>query len=538
MSRNSLSLSLSLSQCLWLVTKPLLDTPHLTLMAALVSLADWERAALEMPSLSKPALGYFTGGACDEKSLVRNVSSFDAWWLSPRYLIDVSKASTRSTLLGRPVAQPFGIAPTAFQRLLHNDGEAAMSRAAADAGVPLTVSTFATHSLEDVASFGASVSRDSVRLMQLYAMTDRGVTRNVVQRAEAAGYAAIVLTVDRPVLGRREANLRSKFDVPWELHRDPNGLNTGGVILNSGGGVIGGTPPIAEAAATIAGATPLSAAMTGAGAVPVAAAAAAAVAPSALYSAVSAEFSWSDLAWLRSVTRLPIVLKGILSPEDATCAVAAGVAGVWISNHGGRQLDSAPGGIDALPAIVAAVRAAEEAAAVRAAQAGGPIPPPFHRRMEIYIDGGVRRGTDVVKCLALGADFVWIGRPPLWGLTVKGQEGVAAVLSALGEETLNAMQLVGVNSVNELTRRHVIHTTQLGLDAAPEGIDGGLALAAQRDTAGSPLHSGGLGAVSGVGDLARADRRSTILWAAATAVVAVTAFIIGRGSGGSGGRSR
>ena len=409
-----------------------------------ISLGDWEAAANRVIAAKPSGVhGYFAGGASDEYTLRRNVQAFDAWWLIPRYLVDVASAHTRSHVLGHPTATPFGIAPTAFQRLLHDDGELAVSRAAARAGVPFCVSTFATHSLEDIA--GAAGGR-GVRFFQLYAMADRRVTRALVQRAEACGgYAGVVLTVDRPVLGRREANLRDKFDVPWELHRDPNHLNAGGLVPGS-------SPQIAHGAAAIPSHSPRESS----------AAATSAVAPSALYSAVASDFTWGDLVWLKSVTSLPIVLKGVLSPEDAVLAVQAGVAAVWVSNHGGRQLDSAPGGVDALPSIVAAVRQEEEAGARR--HQGWSLwqwpfsrPPPPPRRMQIFVDGGVRRGTDVVKCLALGCDFVFIGRPPLWGLAVDGEAGVGAVLSTLADEVKNALQLIGVNSAGELTPAHVAH---------------------------------------------------------------------------------
>jgi isopentenyl diphosphate isomerase/L-lactate dehydrogenase-like FMN-dependent dehydrogenase len=380
----------------------------------LISIDDWERcaaAALTAASASRPAqtppgtLEYYNSGAGGEATLSRNVVAWrEELLLLPRVLVDVSRASPAWRLLGRQVSAPFGIAPTAFQRLAHMDGELATSRAAAAEGVAYCVSSFATTSLEDV----AAAAPGAPRLMQLYAMTNRAVTRAIVQRAERTGaYAAICLTVDRPVLGRREANARTRFDIPWELHRDPNDLN-------------GATLPTAT--------LPTGTDADGGG-------------KSSLYANVSAALTWEDVTWLRSITALPIVLKGVLAPEDAAAAVRAGCAAVWVSNHGGRQLDECATGVDVLPRVVAAVRGAEAAG---------------KRRVEVWVDGGVRRGTDVVKALALGADFVFVGRPVVWGLAVAGEEGVRRVLRTLRDETLNALQLLGVNSVGELGPHHLL----------------------------------------------------------------------------------
>lgn len=231
-------------------------------------------------------------------------------------------------------------------------------------------------------------------------MTDRSVTQKFVERAERAGFAAIVLTVDRPVLGKRESADRHGFDNRPAIAKDPNGL------APAGGG--------------------------------------------ALYNArISASLTWADVAWLRSVTSLPIVLKGILSPADAAIAVHAGAAAVWVSNHGGRQLDGVVSTLDVLPACVAAVRAAEADASTLTARA---------RRVEVWVDGGVRRGTDVIKAIALGADFVFVGRPPLWGLAVGGAAGAQRVLELLGEEVRAGLALLGAPSVQEVARAHVVRT--------------------------------------------------------------------------------
>ena len=440
----------------------------------MISLEDWElaaAAALRAASEERPGqtpkgtLEYYASGAGAEVTLSRNSRVWsDELLLLPRVLVDVACASTRWRLLGRDVSAPFGIAPTAFQRLAHEDGELATSRAAAAEGVVYCVSSFATASLEDVAAAagggaagsaagggaaarpapsasesddGAASSRP-VRLMQLYAMQNRAVTRSLVERAERTGaFAAIALTVDRPVLGRREANARTRFDIPWELHKDPNDLN---------GERLADRPRCAETDGESSGGQ------------------------SSLYANVSASLTWADVAWLRSITRLPIVLKGVLAPEDAAAAVRAGAAAVWVSNHGGRQLDACATGADVLPTLVSAVRRAEAAA-------GGP-------RVEVWVDGGVRRGTDVVKALALGADFVWVGRPAVWGLAVAGEEGVRRVLRTLRDETLNAMQLLGVTCVGDIGPQHLLR-----LRPAPAPL-------AQEREAGEPARLAGVALVA------------------------------------------
>lgn len=379
-------------------------------LASLFSCGDFEAAAGELARTStsasrRGALANISGGACDGETLARNLAAFRDWVLVPRSLVDVSLVSTATTILGHRVSQPFGIAPSAYQLLVHEDGELGMTRAAVACGVAHCLSSSATTSLEAVA---AEAAGGGLRLMQVYAMTDRAVTRRLVERAERAGFAAIVLTVDRPVLGRREAADRLGFDNRPAIQADPNGLAPPSAAGSGGGG----------------GAGPL------------------------YNSRISAALTWDDVAWLRAVTRLPVVVKGVLSPVDAALAVRAGVAAVWISNHGGRQLDGAVASLDVLPACVAAVRAAE-------ASLGTPEGATGMRRIEVWVDGGVRRGTDVIKALALGADFVFVGRPPLWGLAVGGAAGAQRVLELLGAEVHNAMALLGVTSVRGISRELV-----------------------------------------------------------------------------------
>ena len=249
--------------------------------------------------------------------------------------------------------------------------------------------------------FVLNLQRPSISAcLQIYTLVNRPVTKLLVERAERCGFEAIVLTVDRPVLGRRDNVARSGFTITWAMHGDPNKLGN-------------------------------------------------ASSASALHDdSITAALTWEDVGWFRSITRLPIVLKGVMCPSDAARAVHAGVAAVWVSNHGGRQLDGAVAGLDVLPACVAAVRAAEALALADT------IKRP--RRVEVWVDGGVRRGTDIIKALALGADFVFLGRPPLWGLTVGGEGGVTALLSRLGEEVRTAMQLLGTVCVADISASHVV----------------------------------------------------------------------------------
>lgn len=315
-----------------------------------------------------------------------NRDAFERLSLRYRVLRDVSVRSLETTVLGKPVAWPVLIAPTALQRMAHPDGELATARAAEQCGTIMTVSTLATTSAEEVRA--ATTAR---LWFQLYVYQNRDATRELVARVERAGYEALVLTVDTPILGRRERDVRNRFRMP-----------PGVVIANL----------IPEGQET------LPQVHAGSGL--------AAHASHVLDPAVS----WTDLAWLRSVTKLPILLKGVVRGDDAAKAVGEGVAGIIVSNHGGRQLDTSIPTITALPEVVEAV-------------AG---------RTEVYVDGGIRRGTDVVKALALGARAVMLGRPILWGLAVDGQRGVEKVLELLRDEFELAMALCGSRTVSELDR--------------------------------------------------------------------------------------
>lgn len=345
-------------------------------LARLLNLREMEAAAYEV--LSPAALAYYRGGADDEHTLRANREGYAALRLRPRMLVDVSHIDTSTTVLGVPLAFPVGVAPCALHGLVHPDAEVATARAAASVGSLMTLSTMSHRTIEEVAQ--ASPER---LWFQLYLYKDREVSRALIQRAEVAGARALVLTVDAPHLGRREAIIRTP------VHVAP------GTVLPN----IGPRTPGKEHLDDLAYFNTL----------------------------LDPALSWRDLAWLRGQTGLPIILKGLLTAEDAALAAEHGCH-VWASNHGGRQLDTAVTALEALPEMVAAV-------------AG---------RAEIYLDGGISRGTDVIKCLALGARAVFIARSALYGLALAGEAGVRHTLELLRDEVRLGMALCGKTRVSEL----------------------------------------------------------------------------------------
>jgi isopentenyl diphosphate isomerase/L-lactate dehydrogenase-like FMN-dependent dehydrogenase len=346
-----------------------------------VNIADLERLATE--ALEPGAHGYFAGGAGDERTLRGNVEAFRRWELRPRVLVDVSEISMRTSILGTESELPFFVAPVAFQRLAHPDGEPAMARAAEAAGTVFCLSTIATSRPSEI----AAAAPGARRWMQLYRFRDRGVTRALLDEAVASGFEAILLTVDAPYAGRRERDHRTGFEVPAEVRTPAIEAAVGKETLT-----------VAE-----------------------------------VFGLVDPSLTWTDLEELAGECEVPVLVKGLLTAEDATLAVEHGAAGVVVSNHGGRQLDGAVATIDALPEVVEAV--------------GGRIP--------VLIDGGIRRGTDVAIALALGADAVLVGRAPLWGLAADGQAGAELALSILAEELRLAMALLGCPSVESITDSHL-----------------------------------------------------------------------------------
>ena len=352
-------------------------------MDDLINLRDYERAAAQR--LPAGALGYYASGADDERTLRDNEAAFARLRLLPRVLVDVSERDLATTVLGTPVSLPVLIAPMAMQAMAHPDGELATVRAAARTGTVMILSTISNTAVEDVvAAAGGPV------WFQLYVHRDRDSARRLVARVREAGCEALVVTVDLPVIGRREADVRNRFSLPDHLTL-PN-------VEDRGRGLSEAPEEAASALAAHAA------------------------------SQIDPGLTWDDLDWLVREADMPVVVKGVLHPEDAVQAFDRGARAVVVSNHGGRQLDTVPAGIDALPAVV---------------DAAGHLG-------EILVDGGIRRGTDVVKALALGARAVLLGRPLLWGLAVDGEDGAARVLSLLREELDVALALCGCRSPGEI----------------------------------------------------------------------------------------
>ena len=348
-----------------------------------LNLHEYEAAARAL--LPPMVWAYVAGGSGDEVTLRANRAAFARWRLLPRVLRGLRQVSTATSVLGHEIALPVVVAPSGRHRLCHDEGECATARAARSIGTIYTMSTAATRSFEEI------VPEAGPWWFQLYIYRDRGITRDLVERAAAAGASALVLTVDTPVRARREAEERSRFAMPA-------GITT--AHLAASGAAARSSPTDRSAVAAEANAV------------------------------FDPALCWDDLDWLASLSPLPLLLKGILHPGDAVRAVDFGARAVLVSNHGGRQLDSAVAALDALPAVVEAV-------------AG---------RAEVLVDGGVRRGTDVLKALALGARAVLIGRPIHWGLAVGGAAGVHHVLELLRAELARDLLLCGVAAPCDVDR--------------------------------------------------------------------------------------
>jgi isopentenyl diphosphate isomerase/L-lactate dehydrogenase-like FMN-dependent dehydrogenase len=346
----------------------------------LLNVDDAERLA--EAAVPKDAWGYIAGGAGDERTLRWNREAFSRYRLRPRVLVDVSSVSTETTVLGTPVSMPVLVAPMAYQAIAHEEAELGMARGAAAAGTLMCLSTVATSTPAEV----AAAATGAPRWLQIYVFRDREVSDEVIAGALEAGFSALVLTADLPVAGVRDREIRAEFqppavDVPAyaaALARDPS-LESAGLGL------------------------------------------------------IDAGLEWDYVTELRERWNVPVVVKGLVTGEDADLACAHGASAVVVSNHGGRQLDGAIASLDALPEVVEAV-------------AG---------RAEIYLDGGVRRGTDVVTALALGARAVLVGRPAIYGLALGGDKGVRQVLEILRDEVENALALLGCRSPAEVRPAHV-----------------------------------------------------------------------------------
>jgi 4-hydroxymandelate oxidase len=350
---------------------------------SLVNLADYEARA--RGSADGSTLDYYDGGSNDEITLRDNVAAFSRITLYPRMFRGVGTRDTSTTVVGSSARWPVIVAPVALLGMLSSDGEVPAARAATAAGSIFVLSSLSVTPIEDVIAAATGPV-----WFQLYVYKDRAASEALVNRVEEAGCSALELTADTPILGRRERDVRNDFGLPEGLWTPNLTADAGSLAPHQGSD------------------SPFKAAID------------------ALF---YPDLTWDDVAWLTSITNLPVLIKGLLRADDAVRAVDAGAAGVIVSNHGGRQLDTAPAAIDALAAIADAVG----------------------DRTELIVDGGIRRGADVVKAIAMGARAVQIGRPIVWGLVVDGEQGVSDVLGLLRDELDLAMALTGCRSIDEIT---------------------------------------------------------------------------------------
>ncbi len=359
----------------------------------------FELEKLAKGKLSPEAFDYYASGSDDEIALRRNREAFERRTIHHRVLVDVSARAMKTRVLGVDVALPVLVAPTAFHKMACEDGELATARAARSASTAMLLSSLSNTDIEDVCA-----AHPSGVLFQLYVYRDRQATVGLVRRAEAAGAKALVLTVDAPVLGRRERDVKNRFALPPHL-KVKN-------LVPVGYGDLEKQTSESGLAAYFA-------------------------------SLINPSLSWKDIAWLRSLTSLPLAIKGIVRVDDAKRARDEGASAIVVSNHGGRQLDASPATLDVLAPIADAVG----------------------RDVEVLVDGGVRRGADVLKALALGAKAVLVGRPILWGLAHDGENGARLVLEMLARELDLAMALAGCPSLESITRDLVVPS---GIEAIEE----------------------------------------------------------------------
>ncbi|KAJ9072084.1 Hydroxyacid oxidase 1, variant 2 [Entomophthora muscae] len=380
-----------------------------------VCLADFEEQCEKI--LDKNAWDYYRSGADSEVTLRRNRTSFSKYLLRPRMLQGVGMVSLKTTLLGHTVASPVGMAPVGYQALAHPDGELATVRVNRKRNGCMILSTMSNHSLEDVMQENQSceslpneTSPGEVRTapllwFQLYVCKEPSFTEQLLERAYYSGYKAVVVTIDTPMIGKRRDDIRNSFKLPRHLRianldsldfskfgLDKNVVNAHKVPTDGGSSLELVSSKI-----------------------------------------LNEDLTWDDIAWLKAASKLPIILKGVLTAEDAKLAVKSGASAIIVSNHGGRQLDYAPATIEVLSEIVSAVNG----------------------EIEVYLDGGIREGTDVIKALAIGAKAVFVGRPIVWGLSCEGEKGLSKVFEILDAELKLSLALCGVKDVNELNRSHI-----------------------------------------------------------------------------------
>ncbi|MEO6695130.1 MAG: alpha-hydroxy acid oxidase [Ignavibacteria bacterium] len=348
-----------------------------------ITISEFESLAKE--KLSQMAYDYYSSGANDEITLRENCNAYKRIYLKYRVLVDVSKRDLTTEVMGNKISMPVMIAPTAFHKLAHDEGELAVAKAAGAAGTIMILSTLSNSAVEEV----VKASSKPV-WFQLYVFKDRVITKALIERAEAAGCKAIVLTVDAPLLGTRERDVRNRFNLPDGVTVKNLETVFKDKLLQKGDSGIS----------------------------------------SYVTEYFDASFNWKDIEWLKSITKLPLLIKGISCKEDALLSIEHGVNGIVVSNHGGRQLDTCKATIDVLPEIADAVQG----------------------KIEILIDGGIRRGTDILKAIALGAKAVLVGRPIIWGLAAHGENGVKDVLEIFRKEFDLSMALCGCDSIKKITK--------------------------------------------------------------------------------------
>ncbi len=353
-----------------------------------LNLDEFETAARLL--LSPMAHAYFSGGACDQITLRENISSWNGIKLWPRILKGVATPELSTTLFGNSVALPFFPAPVAMLKLAHPHGELAVGRAMNQLTLPYIASTMATTSLEDV----AQETKNTAAYFQLYCFKDRALTKSLIQRAEQAKYKGLVVTVDAQILGKREADIRHQFHLPTPLKLENLDYQSNLALHASEG----------------SGAERVSAHF-------------------------DTSLDWKSLEAMLADTKLPWAIKGVLHPEDATIAASLGAKAIFISNHGGRQLDGVPTALEVLPLFAKVLKG----------------------QTEIFVDGGIRRGTDIIKAILLGANGVLIGKPLVWALAVGGQAGIIRMMQILEEELRLGMCLLGCSSLENLDDRYLFN---------------------------------------------------------------------------------
>ncbi|KXT07304.1 hypothetical protein AC578_463 [Pseudocercospora eumusae] len=369
--------------------------------------------------MDKQTRDYYNEGADSGSTLRENTTAYNKYRIRPRVLRDVSQIDTRVNIFGHLNSIPLGVAPTAMQCLAHADGEIGTAKACKNYNVVMGLSSFSTKSLEEV----AEASAGNPNVLQLYLFEEKEHSKKLIQRAKAAGFKAVFLTVDTPFLGRRNLELRNQFKLPPHFKvanfANEEQVQQGGLSSLERRPSQAGYQDIDGKWVSPAG-------------------------PVTFHShAPNPTLTWEDdINWLKEQCQpeMQVWVKGIATSEDAILALHHGVDGIVVSNHGGRQLNGAMATIDALPEIVDAV--------------GGKIP--------IHVDGGIRHGTDVFKALALGADFVWIGRPVLWGLAYKGQKGVELALKLFSDEIKLCMALAGTTKVDQISKQYLVKMDRSG----------------------------------------------------------------------------